>query len=95
MNTQSMQKLRNYRAAKKIQDEYKKLGFDNVEIAHPEGINLFDARSYSAAAKRSDDIEAVLREKIMREIAENAKKLLEEMRKEKSPSLVTRSGAML
>jgi hypothetical protein len=95
MNTQSMQKLRNYRAAKKIQDEYKKLGFDNVGIAHPEGINLFDARSYSAAAKRSDDIETVLREKIMREIAENAKKLLEEMRKEKSPSLVTRSGAML
>lgn len=95
MNTQSMQKLRNYRAAKKIQDEYKKLGFDNVGIAHPEGINLFDARSYSAAAKRSEDIEAVLREKIMREIAENAKKLLEEMRKEKSPSLVTRSGAML
>lgn len=95
MDTQSMAKLRNYRAAKQIQEEYGKLGFENVSIAHPDGINIFDPRSYSAAAKRSDDIEEVLSGNIMREITNQAKKLVEEMRKDKIPSLVTRNGAML
>jgi hypothetical protein len=71
------------------------MGFNNVSIAHPEGINIFDARSYSPAAKRSDNAESVLKEAIMREITSNAKKLLADIRKEKSPSLITGSGALL
>lgn len=95
LNTQSMALLRNYRAAKKIQDEYKKLGFNNVSIAHPQGINIFNPRSYSAAASRGEDVEQVLAANILREISTQAKKMIGDIRKPKVPNLVTPKGSML
>jgi hypothetical protein len=95
LNTQSMSMLRDYRAAKKVQSRLAEAGFANVKFVDKLGTNIEDPRTYSRAAEISDNVEDVLRGNINREIIAAARKLLDEMRKEKVPNLVTRRGSML
>ncbi|MFM9027922.1 MAG: hypothetical protein ACKOQ6_07980 [Bacteroidota bacterium] len=93
LNTQSMQMLRNYRASQKVKQKYNKLGFDNVRIAHPEGLNIENPRTYSPNASRSANIEKLITEKIMKEMAEAAEKMMKDHTKRQTPKIVSRVGS--
>ena len=88
-----MAKLREYRAAKKIKSKYSKLGFDKVNIAHPQGLNIENPRSHSKASRGIEDVETLLKSEIAEEISQMAKELLKEMRKNSKPSIVSKIGS--
>lgn len=94
-NTESMAMLRNYRAAQRIKKSYAERGLPNVKIAHPDGINIDDARSYAKGAVSGLPVEQVLKDSISNEILEEAQKLLKEMKKPKAPKMVGRRGGFL
>lgn len=89
MNSANMQMLREYRAAQGVKGKFSKLGFDNVRIAHPEGINIENPRSIAKNVSPSANMESVLRNEIMFDIQEQAEKVLKEMRKGGQPTLIT------
>jgi len=93
INTASMIKLREYRAAQKIKSKYSKLGFDKVNIAHPQGINIENPRSHSKASRGIEDVETLLKGEIAEEISQMAKELLKEMRKNSKPNIVSKIGS--
>lgn len=92
-NTASMQALRNYRYSQKVKNKYKELGFDNVRIAHPDGINIDDPRSYVSGSKRTDNAEKAIINRIMSEIEEAAKKMKKDRDKREAPVLVSSRGS--
>ena len=93
INTASMAKLREYRAAKKIKEKYAELGFNKVNIAHPQGLNIENPRSHSKASRGIEDVETLLRGEIAAEIAQTAKDMLKEMRKNSKPQVVSKAGS--
>lgn len=93
LNTESMSRLREYRAAQKIKKQLTQSGFKKVKFAHRDGIDIEDPRSYAKGADLADNVEKVLRDQIMHEIRMSAQKALKGMRSGGSPSLVSREGA--
>ena len=93
LNTASMQMLRQFRAAQKVKEKYKKVGFDNVRIAHPDGINIEDPRSYVQGAGRASDVEKVITSRIMRDILESAEKMQKETKKKPIPRMMSSVGS--
>ena len=93
LNTASMQMLRQFRAAQKVKEKYKKVGFDNVRIAHPDGINIEDPRSYAQGAGRASDVEKVITSRIMRDILESAEKMQKETKKKPIPRMMSSVGS--
>jgi hypothetical protein len=89
MNSQNMQMLREYRAAQGVKDKFNKLGFNNVRIAHPDGINIENPRIIAKNVSPSANMESILRNEIMFDIQEQAEKALKEMRKGGKPELIT------
>lgn len=93
LNTESMQMLRQFRAAQKVKEKYKKVGFDNVKIAHPDGVNIDDPRSYAQGAGRASDVEKVITSRIMRDILESAEKMQKETKKKPIPRMMSSVGS--
>ena len=93
INTESMQKLKEYRMAKKIKKKYSDLGFPDLKIAHPQGFNIENPRTYSKASRGIEDIEKLLRQEIIREIILQADELLKDMRKNKKTNLISKVGS--
>lgn len=93
INTESMQKLKEYRMAKKIKKKYSDLGFPDLKIAHPQGFNIENPRTYSKASRGIEDIEKLLRQEIIREIMLQADELLKDMRKNKKTNLISKVGS--
>lgn len=93
LNTQSMQMLRNYRASQKVKQKYNKLGFQNIRIAHPDGLNIENPRTYSPNASKSSNVEKLITEKIIREMAEAAEKMMKNHAKRQTPKVVSRAGS--
>jgi len=89
MNSQNMQMLREYRAAQGVKDKFNKLGFNNIRIAHPDGINIENPRIIAKNVSPSANMESILRNEIMFDIQEQAEKALKEMRKGGKPELIT------
>lgn len=81
MNTPSMQKLREYRAAKKVKDKYQNAGVEYVRIAHPDGINIENPRTYDKNALGNENVGLMLQQNIISEMDEELKKALKKMRK--------------
>lgn len=88
-NTQSMQALRAYRAAQKVREKYQRHGFNKVNFAHPQGINIDNPSTYNINAMPGQSVEEVLKKNISKEIADEAKKVLREMRSNTIPKLLT------
>ena len=93
INTESMKKLREYRTAKKVKSKYSELGFNKVNIAHPQGINIENPRSHSKASRGIEDVETLLKREIAAEITQTAKDLLKEMRKGSKPNVISKVGS--
>lgn len=93
INTQSMKELREYRAAKKMSEKMAKMGFNNFRIAHPEGKNIYDPRSYSKGAKVSNDVEALIKRNIINEISKMVADAIKNSNNNPRPMLITNSGA--
>jgi len=91
-NTQSMQALRAYRAAQKVRQKYQRHGFNKVNFAHPEGINIDNPSTYSINARIGQSVEEVLKKNIAKEIAQEAKTVLREMRSNTIPKLISSGG---
>ena len=90
---QSIQALKNYRAAQKIKNKYKTQGFNNVKFAHPLGLNIENPKTYNPSADSSASVENILKNNIMKEIAENAKKVIRGMKSNKNNmDLIAPSG---
>lgn len=90
---QSIQALKNYRAAQKIKNKYKTQGFDNVKFAHPLGLNIENPKTYNPSADSSASVENILKNNIMKEIAENAKRVIRGMKSNKNNmDLIAPSG---
>lgn len=70
----SVKQIREYMAADGIRRKFKQLGFDNVKIAHPDGFDIFDPRSYSRSARPSDTVLNVLQAKFTEEVSILAQK---------------------
>lgn len=88
MQTQAMDEIRTYMAGKKMLAELKKMGFDNVKIAHPKGFDIMDPRSYSRGARPSDDVLKTLKEKAINEISELSKRLIGEANVSQTPQMI-------
>jgi len=84
------QKLREYRAAKRIKSRYEKMGIGYVKFAHPQGLNIENPRTYSKKATGRENVEDILKEQIFADFDESAKKFLKEMRKSPSNNLIGR-----
>ena len=95
LNTQSMQMLRNYRKAQQIKADYAKKGFNNVKIAHPDGLDIENPLTHNKGANSIEKVEDALQRSIAREIIEQAEKLLKDMRKPSVPTVISRRGARL
>jgi hypothetical protein len=93
INTESMKRLREYRTAKKVKSKYSELGFNKVNIAHPQGINIENPRSHSKASRGIEDVETLLKREIAAEITQTAKDLLKEMRKGSKPNVISKVGS--
>jgi hypothetical protein len=91
-NTQSMQALKSYRAAQKIREKYKRQGFNKINFAHPQGINIDNPATYNINATPSQSVEEVLKKNIAKEIAEQAKRVLREMRSNTIPNFEILTG---
>jgi hypothetical protein len=90
---QSIQALKNYRAAQKIKNKYKAQGFDNVKFAHPLGLNIENPKTYNPSADSNASVENILKNNIMKEIAESAKKVIKGMKSNKNNmDLIAPSG---
>lgn len=88
MNTPSMQKLREYRAAKKIKQKYEGMGIDYVRIAHPDGINIENPRTYDKDAIGNENVGRMLQQQIISEMDNELKSILEKMRKPGSRDVI-------
>lgn len=95
LNTDAMRLLREYRAANRVKENMRSRGFNKVKIAHPSGINMDDPRSFAKTADAASSIEDVLKNRIMNEINEEAKKMLKVLRDGKSPTLIGTGGGRL
>lgn len=93
LNTASMQMLRQFRAAQKIKEKYRKVGFDNVRIAHPDGMNIEDPRSYAQGAGRVSDVEKVITSRIMEDILKSVEKMQKETKKKPIPRMMSSVGS--
>jgi len=93
INTESMAKLREYRMSKKVKNEYSRLGFSKVKIAHPQGLNIENPRTHSKASRGIEDIESLLKKEIATEIKKTVEELLKEMRKGQKPRVVSKVGS--
>jgi hypothetical protein len=80
IETPSMKSLREYRAAQKIKSKYQKSGIGYVKIAHPDGLDIEDVRTYKIDSKPTEKVEEVLKKKIDSEINEFMKRFLKQMR---------------
>jgi len=81
INTPSMQKLREYRAAKKIKEKYEGMGIDYVRFAHPDGINIENPRTYDKSAIGNENVGRILQNQIMSEMDSEFQNALKKMRK--------------
>jgi hypothetical protein len=90
--TQATDELRTYLAAKKVVKKLNEMGFDDVKIAHPDGFDIMDPRSYSRGARPSDDVTKVLKEKAIIEISEIAKNIIGVKNTTASPQLTMAGG---
>lgn len=95
MNTQSMQMLRNYRQSQNVKKSFSEKGFPNVKIAHPNGLDIENPLTHSRSASPRSSVEDVLNQKIMIEIQEQAEKMLKEIRRYSTPTVVSRGGSRL
>jgi hypothetical protein len=95
MNTQSMQMLRNYRQSQNVKKSFSEKGFSNVKIAHPNGLDIENPLTHSRSASPRSSVEDVLNQKIMIEIQEQAEKMLKEIRRYSTPTVVSRGGSRL
>ena len=81
INTASMTKLKEYRAAKKIKEQYEGMGIGYVKFAHPQGINIENPRSYDKTANQNARVDEILKKAIDAEIDAELKKILDSIRK--------------
>lgn len=88
LNTASMQKLREYRAAKKIKKKYESAGIGYVKFAHPLGINIENPKTYDKTSGPRDNPEDILKRNIVKEMDEALKLMLKDMRKKKTRDFV-------
>ena len=88
INTPSIQKLKEYRAAQKIKKKYESAGIGYVKFAHPTGINIENPRSYNKTANLKDNPELVIKQNIASEIDGALKDMLKKMRKNKTRELI-------
>lgn len=89
MNTPSMQQLREYRAAKKVKDKYQSAGIEYVRIAHPDGINIENPRTYDKNALGNENVGLMLQQNIIKEIDDELNKALKSIRKPGPRELVS------
>lgn len=75
IKTESIEKLKEYRVAKRIKKMYESAGVGYVKISHPEGVNIEDPRTYDKNASPIDSVESILKAKISTEIDAEIKKL--------------------
>ena len=90
LNTASMQKLREYRAAKKIKKKYESAGIGYVKFAHPLGINIENPKTYDKTSGPRDNPEDILKRNIVKEMDEALELMLKDMRKKKTRDFVGR-----
>ena len=88
INTSSMTKLKEYRAAKKIKEQYEGMGIGYVKFAHPQGINIENPRSYDKTANQNARVDEILKKAIDAEIDAELKKTLDSIRKGQQLDLV-------
>jgi hypothetical protein len=81
LNTASMVKLKEYRAAKKIKEKYEGMGVGYVKFAHPQGINIENPRSYDKTANPTARVDEILKRNIDAEVEAELKKTLDSIRK--------------
>ena len=81
LNTASMVKLKEYRAAKKIKEKYEGMGVGYVKFAHPQGINIENPRSYDKTASPTARVDEILKRNIDAEVEAELKKTLDSIRK--------------
>jgi hypothetical protein len=81
LNTASMVKLKEYRAAKKIKEKYEGMGIGYVKFAHPQGINIENPRSYDKTASPTTRVDEILKRSIGAEVEAELKKTLDGIRK--------------
>jgi hypothetical protein len=81
LNTASMVKLKEYRAAKKIKEQYEGMGIGYVKFAHPQGINIENPRSYDKTASSKTRVDEILMKSIDAEVEAELKKTLDSIRK--------------
>jgi hypothetical protein len=88
INTASMTKLKEYRAAKKIKEQYEGMGIGYVKFAHPQGINIENPRSYDKTANQNARVDEILKKAIDAEIDAELKSTLDSIRKGQQLDLV-------
>lgn len=88
MNTASMVKLKEYRAAKKIKEKYEGMGVGYVKFAHPQGINIENPRSYDKTASPTTKVDEILKRNIDAEVEAELKKTLDSIRKSEQLDLM-------
>jgi hypothetical protein len=88
INTASMTKLKEYRAAKKIKEQYESMGIGYVKFAHPQGINIENPRSYDKTADQNTRVDEILKKAIDAEIDAELKKVLDSIRKGQQLDLI-------
>ena len=88
LNTASMVKLREYRAAKKIKEKYEGMGVGYVKFAHPQGINIENPRSYDKTASPTTKVDEILKRNIDLEVEAELKKTLDSIRKSEQLDLM-------
>jgi hypothetical protein len=81
LNTASMVKLKEYRAAKKIKEKYEGMGVGYVKFAHPQGVNIENPRSYDKTASPTARVDEILKRNIDAEVEAELKKTLDSIRK--------------
>ena len=87
-----MQKLKEYRAAKKIKEKYESSGIGYVKFAHPLGINIENPKTYDKTSSPRDNPEDILKKNIATEIDEVLELMLNGMRKKKARDFVGRAS---
>lgn len=80
INTNSIQKLKEYRAARKAVAKLDSLGIARVEISHPDGVSILDPLSYDPSANPNVDAETVIRKNIDDEVNQYLEKMLKGIR---------------
>jgi hypothetical protein len=88
LNTASMVKLKEYRAAKKIKERYEGMGIGYVKFAHPQGINIENPRSYDKTAAPTTRVDEILKRNIDAEVEAELKKTLDSIRKNQQLDLM-------